>query len=629
DADAGRDAQALGEAYDFLKRYPDSPAAGEVGLAAGALHLRRGEADRAIRFLAPLARRGAPDLRSKAVYLLGGALFSLGRDADVLRAVPDVDAASTPDRWLALAQAWRAAAYADLGRRDLSAERYRAVAASGIESPMRAYVLAAIAADWDRKGHPEAARRDLARAGAEAARWGLPDLRDALAVAAAGEFVSEKRLSDAARAYADFVRGFPDSPLVSKALYRRGLALKRLGREKDAADSFADLLKRDPDSAYAADAHLQLGQLYTDLGAPDEALAQYRAMGADSPAAGAAREALLLQAQVRYNARRFADAVPLYRRWLEGAPPGAKTREVEGLLLVCLWKSDRDDPELAALAEKIPEHPLVARIRWELAAKAYRRGDWAAAAELFARQVRADPRSPRADEARFYRAEALRQLGKSADAALAYRDLLARAPKGPRARTAALRLGGLLFQAGDYPGAAAAYARVTGTDADAADAAYDRALALAKSGRAAARAWEDFAGRFPKHPKADWAWREAARLRVRDKDFEAAARDDERVRGPGRAAALYALGRLRESLKLTARARDAYAELEGVLPKDDPSRLAGLLRLGLLWELANEPRKAAPLYADVLAHAAKGSPPFLTAAKRLQALTADKSLLGR
>ncbi len=113
-----------------------------------------------------------------------------------------------------------------------------------------------------------------------------------------------------------------------------------------------------------------------------------------------------------------------------------------------LWSSNKEDPELAELAAKLPDHPLVASIRWSLAAAAYKRGDWAAADELFRRQIEADPRSPRTAEARFYRAEALRQLGKTADAADAYRRFLKTHPKDARAKEAAMRLGALLYESG-------------------------------------------------------------------------------------------------------------------------------------------------------------------------------------
>lgn len=630
---AGRDAQALGEAYDYLRRYPDRRDRFEVGLAVAALHLRRGEPDRALKFLTPLASAPGrePRLRTRAIHLLGGALTALGRDADVLKAVPAADPATVKDRWLALAQVWRAGALERMGRKDEAAELYRAVAASDVQSPVRAYALAGIAGDWERQGKPDRARDALARASAEAARWRLDGVRDALELAAAHELTRARRLEDAADAYLDFARNFPKSPLIAQAFYERGLALKRLGRPGDAAKSFETLLERAPDSAYAADAHLQLGQLYTELGRTGDALTQYRAMGRTSEAKDADREALLLMAQVHYNAKRYADAVPLYRRWLKNAPEDAKAREVQGLLLASLWQADREDPELMLLAARLPDHPLVAQIRWSLAASAYKNRNWSAAEDLFRRQIESDPHSPRVAEARFYRAESLRQLGgRVSDAVDAYRKFLAAHPKDARAREARMRLGALLYESGDPAGAAAAYALVTGDDADAADAAYNRALALAKAGRDAAGTWESFGARFPRHAKASAAWWNAARLREDARAWEAAAKDCEKATGPAeRPKALYALGRMREKLKQTPAAKAAYARLKDVAPIDDPARLSGLLRLGLMLELEDKPRDAAPLYAEVVRRAEKGSPSFETARKRLEALTGDKSLIGK
>ncbi|MFI5349695.1 MAG: tetratricopeptide repeat protein [Elusimicrobiota bacterium] len=623
--DAGEDDQALGDAYDFLSRYPARADRHEVELAAAALHLHRGEPERALKFLAPLARDGrAPKLRTRAIHLLGGALTALGRDEEVLKAVPEADPASVADRWLALAQIWRAGALERTGHAREAAELYRAIAASDQKSPVRAYALAAIAADWARQGKPDRARDALARAAAEAGRWRLDGLRDTLALAGATALARAHRLDDAAKAYLDFTERFPGSPLRAQAYYERGLALKRLGQPEEAVKSFESLLDHAPESAYAADAHLQLGQLDTELGRTSEALSHYKKMGNASEAKDADREALLLMAQVHYNAKRWAEAIPLYRRYLQNSPPAdQKTREVEGLLLVSLWSSDKEDPELADLAAKLPDHPLVASIRWSLAAAAYKRGDWAAADELFRRQIEADPRSPRTGEARFYRAEALRQLGRSSDAADAYKRFLNNHPKDPRAKEAAMRLGALLYESGDANGAASAYGRVTGTDADAADASYNRALALAKSGKDAPAAWEIFATKFPRHAKASWAWWEAARLREERRDTEAAAKDYQRATGEAeRAKSLYALGRLREKLKLTSRAKQAYELLKGVSPKDDPARLAGLMRLGLLLELEDKPRDAAPLYGEILKRADRGSQTFESARKRLEAVTA-------
>jgi tetratricopeptide (TPR) repeat protein len=227
---------------------------------------------------------------------------------------------------------------------------------------------------------------------------------------------------------------------------------------------------------------------------------------------------------------------------------------------------------------------------------------------------------------RYYRAEALRQLGQGADAADAYRRFIATAPPDDkRRRDAAARLGALLFDAGDHAGAAKAYGGVTGDDQDAADAAYNRAFALTKAGdeAGAAKALAAFAAKFPDHDKATWAWSAAAKYREESGDFAGAAQAYAKAR------AWYPLGRLEEKRKRPKEAKAAYERLKGARPAADAARLAGLLRLALMLELEDKPRQAAPLYMDVMRHSERGSSTFETARKRVEVLTGDRSLLGR
>lgn len=630
--DEGRTEAALAEAYDFHRRYPSRPENGEVNLAAGALHLRRGEPARAVRFLKPLAAGNDRALKYKALHLIGAALASLGLDEATLKMIPEADAAATSDRWLALAQVWRAAAEDRMGRKDDAAEHYRAVSASGHDSPVKAYALAAIAADWERKGRLDRAGDALKRAGEAAAKWGLIELAESTALSEASLLLRARKLSQAERAYAGFAARFPDSPLRAQALYQRGLCLKKLERSEDAAAVFDELATRHPASAYAADAHLQLGQLYTELGKSDKALGHYRQMGRASEAQDADREALLLMAQVHYNKKRWRDAIPLYKKYLEGAVPGPKTKEVEGLLLVSTWQHDKEDSGLPALIAKYPNHQLAAQIRWDLAAKAYKKQDWDSSERLFKRHIEDNPHAVNIGDARFYRAESLRQLHRTEDAAGAYRKFLAAHPKHPRGPNAAMALGALLYEEGDAAGAAAAYAKVGGTGADAADAAYNRALALAKAGkdRDTEKAWSSFTTRFPKHDKASWAWSQLAKLREDRGDLNAAADAYGRATGDNeRMKSLYALGRLQEKRKKTKEAKNAYERLRALGPKDDAARLSGLLRLGLILELEDKPQAAAPLYMEVLKRSERGSQTFETARKRLESLTGDKSLIKR
>ena len=494
--DENRVEAALAEAYDFHRRYPSRAENDEVNLAAGALHLRRGEAARAVRFLKPLAAGADSVLRGKALHLIGAALATLGLDEATLKVIPEADASSISDRWLALAQIWRAAAEERLGKRDEAAEHYRAVSASGQDSPVKAYALAAIAADWDRRGKPERARDALKRAGEAANKWGLIELRESTALSEANLLQRARKLGDAEKSYADFAARFSESPLRAQALYQRGLCLKKLGRPEDAAEVFEDLSTHHMNSAYAADAHLQLGQIYTELGRSEKALGHYRLMGRTSEAKDADREALLLMAQVHYNKKRWADAIPLYKRYLEGAANDAKAKEVEGLLLVATWQNNKEDPELPGLVAKYPNHQLAAQIRWDLAAKAYKHGDWDSAEQLFRKHIEDNPHAANIADARYYRAESLRQLARVEDASAAYRKFLALHPKHQRAKDAAMALGAMLYESGDTSGAAAAYGRVGGEDA-----AYNRALSLAKSGqsRDTEKAWVAFATKYPKH----------------------------------------------------------------------------------------------------------------------------------
>ncbi len=623
----GRVEPALAEANDFLRRYPSRPEVSEVNLAAGGLYLRRGEAARAVHLLKPLTTGPDLELRGKALHLIGAALATLGLDEATLKLVPEADAAATGDRWLALSQVWRAAAEENLGRESEAAEHYRAISASGHDSPVRAYALAAIAADWDRQGKSDRARDSLKRAQVEAAKWGLAELRESAALSEAHLLMRARKLEEAANAYGAFAARFAKSPLRAQALYQRGLCLKKLNLVEEAASTFEDLAATHPTSVYASDAHLQLGQLYSELGKSERALGQYKLMAQTSDAQGADHEALLLMAQVYYNKKRWAEALPLYRKYLANAAPDAKTKEVGALLVTCTWQANKNDPELPALLARYPDHPLVAQIRWDLAAKAYKRGDWGGAEELFHQHIDNNPHAANIGDARFYRAECMRQLGRTEDAADAYRRFLSLHKEHPRAKDAAMRLGAMLYEAGDAAGAAAAYGRVEG-----ADAAYNRALALAKAGRDsdAEKAWAGFAANFPNHDKASWAWAQTARLREDRGDLAGAADAYGRATGSAeRLKSLYALGRLQEKRKKKREAKAAYERLKSLSPKDDPARLSGLLRLALMLELEDNPRAAGPLYSEILQRAERGDQTSETARKRLESLSSDKSLISR
>ena len=88
--------------------------------------------------------------------------------------------------------------------------------------------------------------------------------------------------------------------------------------------------------------------------------------------------------------------------------------------------------------------------RYAVAAGHYAQARWKLAAEEFRTFLEEHPLHPQADQAVFFLAEALVQLGKIDEAAPRFRDYLHRAPHGSLARSATFRAGETEYLAGNY-----------------------------------------------------------------------------------------------------------------------------------------------------------------------------------
>lgn len=626
---ARRDDDALDLCREFLRRLPTRPEAQEVRLLGAALYIRLGDAKGAERALSFLAQRASDaEVRAKAVHLLGALQLTQGRNEAVLQTVPDTDPRRSVSTWLSRAQAWRAAAERALGRESAAARREAALADSQISSPARAYALAGLAQDADLRHDERQAQTRLAQAADEARRWGMEDLSGAAELGSAHSLYKQQRFAEAASAYGAFSRRHPDSPQRGQALFQQGLSLKRLGRREQAVAAFSEIAQKLPRSVYAQDAHLQLGQLYDELGADDKAVAEYKAMGADGERRGM-RESLLLRAQVHYNAKRFKQAIPLYWQFLEDNPQDKRRAEIEDLLLTSYWMGARDDARLLEAAERFPRHPIVQHIRWELGASAYKKGDYALAAQWLSRFAADYPKSAHAADSLFFTGEALLQEKDAAGAAKAYRGYLSAFPKGAQAVQARARLAAALYQSGDFLAAAAAYGALEQRGGGA-QITLARAQSLEKAGQAsAARSeYELFARKYPKSAEANEVWLKIAEGREQAGRLAAAADAYERVKDDAHhAGALFQAGRLREKMHQSRKAVSAYQALRRTKPAAEPLRVRGLVRLGLLLETLDRPLDAMGAYAEVIKLAPRGGDDWKAAAQRLEALSKDGSLV--
>jgi TolA-binding protein len=623
-----RFAPALLECGLFLRRHAAHASAGEVRLLRGALLLRRGELDAAVPELEAVARGGPAGLRSRAAYLLASAQFARGDRRGLRDAV--ADAPDRTDRWSLLAQAWRAADEDAEGRRESALARWRLALSAPGRSALEPFLLAALAAGEDALGFGEDASHDMRRAVEAADRAKIERLSSATRLSLGHVLARARRWKESAAAYADFAERFPDHLARADALYLQGLMLRRAGRPAEAAAAFEALLRKHASSVRASDAHLQLGLLRADAGKMADAASHFekmaRAAGAD---AEREKESVLLIAQTRYNTKDWKGAVELYRRFLAEHPGDARTAQVEELLLTSWWmQGARAEPAFLEVLDRRPARPVAARIRWELGREALTKDDCAAALSHLGRLVSDFPEDRNVPEALFKQAECLEKTGRPADAAALWKTLPERFPQAPQAREAAFRLGNAMLKSGDYGGSEAAYRRAeAGGDALAADALYNRALALVRAGRKeeGLEAFEKFLARFPSRERAERVWLETGTMREELGRTAAAAEAYAKVRSPElRAKALFGAARCREKLKQRALARRAYEELYAVNPATDALRLNGLLRLGLLYELDEEPLKAMSVYSELVRLV---SDPALkkTALERLQDLIDRKA----
>ncbi|MBI4424967.1 MAG: tetratricopeptide repeat protein [Elusimicrobia bacterium] len=598
--------EAARQALAFRERFPGHPAHAEVTLLEGALRLRLGEPAAAAQALEALLHNGDSELASKARYLLAGAYLQLGEVEQLEALVPAVAPAKARDRWTALAQVWRAAALARRGRWKEALSAYRQLAALPWRSPALAQARAMLAVALDRAGQTRPALEAMRRAAQDAERHKLESLAASCRLNVAHLLYKDRRLPEAAAAYRDFARRYPDHEGRAQAFYQQGLALRRAGKRKAAVDAFEELLAFHPDTEFGPRGHLQLGQLYSDLGRAEKAVDHYRAMGQPRAGSGGGdAESILLEAQVHYNSRRFADAIPLYWRFLEAAPRDARAAGVQDLLLLAYWNGARTDPELLRAVDLFPDRPLVAQIRWDLGGRAYKAKDCERAEEQFQRIASDFPKAPFVPDALYFQGECRMQREDFRGAADAYRRVAQRHPASRYAAQARFRIATALFNDGDFDGSARAYAalsRDTSAGKLAADAAFNRALSLAKTGgsEATLAAYEDVATRFPKYARRSYVWLQIGLLRQTLGRHGPAADAFVRVKGADRALALLNAGRCRERLRQRQLAQAAYEELRRLRPANEPSRVHGLLRLGLLYELQAKASLARPLYHEVL-----------------------------
>jgi tetratricopeptide (TPR) repeat protein len=113
--------------------------------------------------------------------------------------------------------------------------------------------------------------------------------------------------------------------------------------------------------------------------------------------------AYLELANLYYDLGRFAEAVPLYRRYLAADPGNAEVRIDYAYALFASGAEEVGIAELRSVLERFPDHPIAL---FNLGVLYAQRGQWEQARQSFTELIRLHPALPLAERAR----QALRML---------------------------------------------------------------------------------------------------------------------------------------------------------------------------------------------------------------------------
>ncbi len=210
--------------------------------------------------------------------------------------------------------------------------------------------------------------------------------------------------------------------LREKAIYRIGECFFNLGNIKEAGDSFNKVIKLFPQGSAKYDALYQIGELAYLQHSFADALIAFEAIAASNSELKA--QALFRAGEVLMRAQRYPDAITRFEQYLEKYPEG-KMREDAIFKTGLSWLELKDQGQALAAFSQL------------LDAKGYFR-----------------------QEARFQIAEIARELGNHPLAIQHYKAIVAEEPTHPLASRSRRAVGISLYLSGDYPAAISAFKEV-------------------------------------------------------------------------------------------------------------------------------------------------------------------------
>jgi TolA-binding protein len=225
--------------------------------------------------------------------------------------------------------------------------------------------------------------------------------------------------------YADF----PDEPSADDAMLKLALARQRQERLDDALNAYARLLKQFPQSAHRVQASFERGQCLVALKRLDEAAAAFESVAADAPGTTFAAHALNQLAAIASSSGQTEKAAAIYAQLAEKAPEGELQESALFQRAQALTADGKFSEAQAAYDDYLRRfatgpHAAEAGARRAMAlARQDRHPDALAAMETLGPSVMASLPSPLRAALLYEKGWCLRAVGRTDDAARAFREV--------------------------------------------------------------------------------------------------------------------------------------------------------------------------------------------------------------
>jgi TolA-binding protein len=427
---------------------------------------------------------------------------------------------------------------------------------------------------------------------------------------------NRKSYVEAAAAYEDFLRRFPQNEGRLQALYQAGVAYSRLDQNGDAVDRWQALVQEAPTAGIAEQAWVRAGDLYFRAEHYDKAKASYAGLLENFANSPAAAMASLRLAQCDYNAGRDAEALQRFSDVAQryaGTEVGGEAERGTELALYRLGQQEGGMQVLAELVDRYPSSSFAADAQFKIAMHHYDAKRFTEAADAFRRVVTQFPGFSAVDQAHFLMADAYEQTEAAREALRGYEQFLMFFPESELRSTAQFRLAMLHFGGSDYMRAAVQFTSVLdseGTDEMKRASLYNLGLCqrMLEDSDAAKQTLERYRAAHPQDERAADIAYQIGDIHDKSGAYDLALAEFEKALASKPSQALrvelrYRVGGCHEQLGNVDAALVSYGKAMKAKEKSNAFRLSAVVRVAALHEERGDYKKALVAYRDLVRNA--------------------------